>query len=936
MSTEAGLPLCARLERGPARGEASAQSEAIASIGGRRGATVTEWVDVANLILEPFFSWATAFFASPVGLLLAALVSVLGAAATQVPKLVRAFLEWRAKQAEDAAQAERDQQQRQGLAHLEALTRHHLGSAEDQASLTLREVNDRVKSLAASPFGRTEVLGSLDAFVEGEDRGLLVLTAPSGMGKSTVMAAFANRRTAARDTVVSHFFHRLHGRTTALLDAYRALLAQLRAAGFDVGGSGATVPELHASLYGVFAQDVRSSGRLVVVLDALDEADALVPPPDAALGRGVYLVVSARATQRPWPPHVAEWLSPSRAPVHLALPLLTAEATTTWLADVLDLPPAIEAGLAQRLHATTEGVPLFLDYVLQDLVTAHAGGMAPEALVEQLEDLPAPFTGYAEQQLRRLARRGEAWLEFEQPLFAALVLAYAPLTVVELAPVLHGRDDRDIRRAVQRQLEGLVPEVRRWLARHRRADGTTAWSFAHPRLAEIFRVALPAAGGGDSLHDARAALVAYGRRWAEPEAAYARAFFPSHLLDAGCVDEAEGVLTTPRFVLARAAAPNLSGAFQQTLRDLDRALEAGGAARLGTWRSFFASVEAAVVRNSLPDTALPDTALAGERVLAQLLWEYTAALGLERAPPLEVTWAQPRPAHALPSVWRVLTGHTSWVTGAQVLDDGRVLSWSVEGTLRWGGPEGTPGPVLEGHTEEVWGAQVLDDGRVLSWGSDGTLRWWEPEGTPGPVLEGHTEGVVGAQVLDDGRVLSWGDDGTLRWWGPGGTPGPVLEGHTDGVRSAQVLDDGRVLSWSEDKTLRWWGPDGRLDEAWLEPFVGSLRVLIIGNGKLVAQGTEEELNALMDQAKLAVKLLVTVRDPNGDFASWLGDNDLVVSSEIQPARPGMVTALIEMEGDQREDLLLQVAKAGYGLRLVREPEDELEEIFLGLTQQEAA
>jgi hypothetical protein len=43
-----------------------------------------------------------------------------------------------------------------------------------------------------------------------------------------------------------------------------------------------------------------------------------------------------------------------------------------------------------------------------------------------------------------------------------------------------------------------------------------------------------------------------------------------------------------------------------------------------------------------------------------------------------------------------------------------------------------------------------------------------------------------------------------------------------------------------------------------------------------------------------------------------------------------------MHGDQREQLLPEIAAAGFALRLVEAPQDELEEIFLGLTRREAA
>ena len=82
------------------------------------------------------------------------------------------------------------------------------------------------------------------------------------------------------------------------------------------------------------------------------------------------------------------------------------------------------------------------------------------------------------------------------------------------------------------------------------------------------------------------------------------------------------------------------------------------------------------------------------------------------------------------------------------------------------------------------------------------------------------------------------------------------------------------------------------------------------------------------------------RAKNGDvdaFEKWLSTNDKVERIVSKPQRgEGLATVQIDMNGDVREALLPEIAAAGFGLRLVEAPEDELEEIFLGLTHQEAA
>ena len=104
------------------------------------------------------------------------------------------------------------------------------------------------------------------------------------------------------------------------------------------------------------------------------------------------------------------------------------------------------------------------------------------------------------------------------------------------------------------------------------------------------------------------------------------------------------------------------------------------------------------------------------------------------------------------------------------------------------------------------GGLELNDGRLLSWGNDGTVRIWCDQGTPLAVLEGRTfEGgklpVTGALELADGRLLSWSIDGKLQLWQGNGAPLALMEGHKNPVRGALELADGRLLSWSDGRDL---------------------------------------------------------------------------------------------------------------------------------------
>jgi hypothetical protein len=67
------------------------------------------------------------------------------------------------------------------------------------------------------------------------------------------------------------------------------------------------------------------------------------------------------------------------------------------------------------------------------------------------------------------------------------------------------------------------------------------------------------------------------------------------------------------------------------------------------------------------------------------------------------------------------------VSGAILLQDGALLVWPAaadRNALQIVGADGEPGVVLRGHEAEVRQALQLDDGRILSWAKDASVRAW--------------------------------------------------------------------------------------------------------------------------------------------------------------------------------------------------------------------
>lgn len=190
---------------------------------------------------------------------------------------------------------------------------------------------------------------------------------------------------------------------------------------------------------------------------------------------------------------------------------------------------------------------------------------------------------------------------------------------------------------------------------------------------------------------------------------------------------------------------------------------------------------------------------------------------------------------------RAPSGHRLLVIGARMLSDETVLSWSSDHTLiMWKLKRGKfvvdqilgeteNSDPAKGHTHTVMGAQVLGDGRLISWSYDRSLILWRQleggnfvvdqrigEAFNTDPMVGHVHAVNGVKMLPSGKLLSWSDDKTLILWtvqqgafvlehrlGKLDESDPE-KGHASAINGAQSLSDGRIISWSGDNTLVFW------------------------------------------------------------------------------------------------------------------------------------
>lgn len=344
------------------------------------------------------------------------------------------------------------------------------------------------------PFGgRDEDLARLDRFLQGETPRRLLLAAPAGRGKSSLLVHWAARLLARGDVAVvfaptSVRFETASQRT--FLQVIAARLAALQGEVLDVTRE-QTVEWWRRQVTERLERGILDRRPVVVIVDGLDEAIDWKPTatlfPHTRWPAGVHVVCSVRErsgdlggieTLR-----ALGWDAPG-ASTTITLDHLSPEG----IAEVLTRmgPPLDALGAREEivgaLHTITRGDPLLVHLYVNDLAGRGAGVAGLEA--SELAAIDRGFHGYfarwwsEQEQLWEQQRRPQ-----DRPLVQAVLdtlsAALGPLSIEELAALLPPALN-----ANTRSIEKSIRVLSRFLV----GDGRqTGFSFSHPQLGAHFR-----------------------------------------------------------------------------------------------------------------------------------------------------------------------------------------------------------------------------------------------------------------------------------------------------------------------------------------------------------------------------------------------------------------------------------------------------------------
>lgn len=483
----------------------------------------------------------------------------------------------------------------------------------------------------------------------------------------------------------------------------------------------------------------------------------------------------------------------------------------------------IHNAFVERVVEQAQGLPLYVELLLGDLRT---GALT----VEDDEKLPDGLSDYYDGLMERV---GLSTVSRDLPLLISLLArAEEPLDAHALAALLSPHED-DIPVYMERVKTAL--RVGQSLLRTSTTrEGTPGYSLYHQSFQEYVAGRLstadapglpPAALIAQTVYEAERLLYRSSERWESLPGGNLR----NHLFRWGTtyalefqgdhgLEEARHRLTDYAYLHARheALPPNAVIDLVAEYGALIRRLPSGpDRDRLILWESFFRERAHILAR---AEAQWPST-----RVLLQLAIEHAdnspitqaAQAWMEQGGADDWLWLRrpTRPAKLKENfARRVFEGHADRIEGAAVLPGERLLSWSVDHSLKvWNSATGEELETLDAHTGSVDGALMLQDQRrALAWDREGGLICWDLElGEATHHFTGHERAVLGAVAIDEHTIISWSEDKTLRTWSlETGDPLEVMTGHTRPIRDAVLCSPEHILSWSDDKTLRLWSTQG--------------------------------------------------------------------------------------------------------------------------------
>lgn len=404
---------------------------------------------------------------------------------------------------------------------------------EFQGVFTAGEVDKIVDFHSRSLVGRKKETEILDNFIKTEKSGYFIIKAPGGFGKTALVSRWVSQHKYVKDVFVAyHFFRQGLFCTQNTEEGLKNLLRQLVIYYEDSEHlekyKNKELPNNANDLLGAIQGQLRKgvpkgNEPLVLVLDGLDEADdageKLVPFLEN-LPDGIHVLVSARAEIDEEPPYLRQWAKL----VHennnnvLFLEAFKIEDIKKWLWQTNAPTLSFDDELVRLIYERTKGFPLYLTYLIEDIVTEHKNGKTMDQIKELVQKMPKAFNDYLKKQFIDLCQSLPSdWQIKIQTLFSFLSVSLGALAKYDVKKLV-GIGEVEI--------NGFPQKVWRWIRIREDENGNRLFSFDHPLVKDVFTKSILQ----DETEQASNGLLIYCAEWqSHPGSSYALRYYAQHL-----------------------------------------------------------------------------------------------------------------------------------------------------------------------------------------------------------------------------------------------------------------------------------------------------------------------------------------------------------------------------------------------------------------------
>jgi len=378
----------------------------------------------------------------------------------------------------------------------------------------LREVFDPLIEDRTRLFGgRDAALTTIADFIRDPSGGYLVVTAPAGFGKTSLMASLVSSTPHA---FAYHFFTPLYGDSSLTETFFLCNVVEQMA---EWHGHMEQLPDRLNELRALYQQfiDERLERTQVLILDGLDEVTRwkLTPYLSRRLPEKLHIIVTVRDGGQNW---LAEHKLPDDQTTHLPLGGLHRDDVAQVLRAggegaiaLADDPTLLTEVMRVSAYQADEALgadPFYVRLLAED---AAEGRLTPENIAKQPQGLDA-YLDVWWQQIKEMAGEKPA-----RDLFGTLTVTLGPIGRAELEAINASLVDD----WAEDFFDDVLSQVQRWVV----GDEAHGYALAHPRLRDYMRTRIKIGPYLDR-------LLAYCADWQEYRSSYALAYYAQHLAEA--------------------------------------------------------------------------------------------------------------------------------------------------------------------------------------------------------------------------------------------------------------------------------------------------------------------------------------------------------------------------------------------------------------------